>query len=74
MTQDVLIESVKKPGTTKLVAPVFADILCDILGLYRRRDMAPEPAPKAPRKPRSTPKTPARPKRTYKTRRLSAEE
>ena len=35
----VVIESVKSPGTTKTVAPVFADILCT-LGLYRRRDLA----------------------------------
>ena len=69
----VVIESVKSPGTTKTVAPVFADILCT-LGLYRRRDLAAEPPAKPPRKPRATPKTPARPKRAYKTRRLTAEE
>jgi hypothetical protein len=72
MKADVLIESVKHPGTTKLVAPVFAGILCT-LGLYRRRDLAPERPAKAPRKTRSTEK-PARSKRIYKTRRLTAEE
>jgi hypothetical protein len=76
MKADVLIESVKKPGHTKLVGPAFADILC-ILGTHRRVVTPPTPIAEAPPVSESAAPAPAkrtRKKRVYKTRDLQAEE
>lgn len=68
---DVLLVSVKDPGVTKLVAPAYADILVDKLGLYRRADVV---AGDAQATPPPSPAKPPRKKRTYRRRDLKAEE
>jgi len=67
----VLIDSVRQPGRTKLVAPVFADILVK-LKLYRRADLVAKGAQTSP--PSEPSATKPRKAREYKRRDMQAEE
>lgn len=70
----VLIRSVKRPGVTKLVAPVFADILCKIKA-YERVDALPTVTPTMEaEKPRRRPRASDSPRRGYRRRDQTSEE
>lgn len=62
--EKVTIESIKEPGVTKEVAPIFATILVDKLKLYRRVETAGSGSTAAP-KPRQN---------RYRRRDMQAEE